>query len=249
MSVADDRPSGPKTPPAGVLDRSLSVLNCFSGERPRLHLREIASLTGLDKATLLRMLGTFMANNYIQRLEDGRYAPGPAVLRLASVYNAVSDMGLRMTAVLRRVVEETGESAAFYTRNGDDRVCVARVNSSRAVRYQVEIGHGVPLKDGGAAAHVILAYHGGQTKRRADVLAQGYIATAAERDSELASVSIPVFEADGTFLGALVVSSPISRQSDEAWAHAREIAARELLARGFGTAMTGQDARRLVTSL
>ena len=220
-------------PPVGVLDRALLVLGCFDTERPSLHLREIAARTGLDKATVLRILGAFTVNGYVQRLDDGRYAPGPAVLRLASVYNAVSDVSARMTLVLRRVVEQMRESAAFYTRNGDDRICVARANAHRAIRYHVEIGHGVRLASGGAAAHVLLAYTGGATHRAADLLRQGYVSTAAEREPELASVAMPVFEADGSFLGALVVSCPLTRQSDEIWARARAVAAGELRANGF----------------
>ncbi len=220
-------------PPVGVLDRALLVLSCFDADQPTLHLREIAACTGLDKATVLRILSSFSLQGYVQRLDDGRYAPGPAVLRLASVYSAVSDVNARMTLVLRHVVEQTHESAAFYTRNGDDRICVARTNARRAIRYHVEIGHGVELVKGGAAAHVLLAYTGGSTQRTAEVIRQGYVCTAGEREPELASVAVPVFEADGSFLGALVVSCPRTRQSDEIWSRARTAAALELRLQGF----------------
>ena len=238
-SVADE---GDARPPVGVLDRALLVLGCFDAEQPSLPLRDIAARTRLDKATVLRILGSFTINGYVQRLDDGRYAPGPAVLRLASVYSAVSDVNARMTLVLRRVVEQTRESAAFYTRNGNDRICVARTNARRAIRYHVEIGHGVELAKGGAAAHVLLAYTGGSTQRAAELLRQGYVCTAAEREPELASVAVPVFESDGSFLGALVVSCPLTRQSDEVWSRARAAAAVELGLHGFRCAASGSAA-------
>lgn len=225
--------SAETAPPRGVLERALMVLSCFSSEQPRLHLREIAACTGLDKATLLRVLGIFIANHYVQKLDDGRYAIGAAVLRLSPLYTAVSDQSARIATVLRHIVEQTDESASFYARSGAERICIARVNAKRGVRSQVEVGHGVALSKGGAAAHILLAYTGGKSPRTREVLEQGYITTIAERDPDLASISLPVFEADGTFAGALVVASPISRQSAEAWAKAREIATAELRAQGY----------------
>ena len=39
--------SAPK-PPAGVLERGISILECFREDRLRMSLRELAECTGLD---------------------------------------------------------------------------------------------------------------------------------------------------------------------------------------------------------
>jgi DNA-binding IclR family transcriptional regulator len=226
---------GNEAPPTGVLARALLVLSCFTEAHPRLHLREFAALSGLDKATLLRMLNTFAAHGFVRRGEDGRYTPGPAALRLAALYEATTDFPARMMPVLKAVTERTGESAAFYERDGEYRVCVGRVNAPRALRHQVEMGERLPLSAGGAAAHVLLAHTGGETPHAAVVLAQGYLSTAGQRDPGLSSVALPVFEEDGRFIGALVVSGPISRQTQEGFARARDIAAALLRGQGFST--------------
>ncbi|SHI69923.1 transcriptional regulator, IclR family [Roseomonas rosea] len=226
---------GNKAPPTGVLERALLVLSCFTEAHPRLHLRELAAHSGLDKATLLRMLGTFAAHGFVRRGEDGRYAPGPAALRLAALYGATNDFPARMMPVLKAVMERTEESAAFYERDGDDRVCVCRVNAPRALRHQVEMGERLPLSAGGAAAHVLLAHTGGETPRAEEVRAQGYLSTAGQRDPGLASVALPVFDEEGRFIGALVVSGPISRQTGEGFERARAIAAELLREQGFST--------------
>ncbi|MBB5693156.1 IclR family transcriptional regulator [Muricoccus pecuniae] len=230
--MAAGAPEG-EPPPSGVLERGLLVLSCFTEERPRLHLRDFAAITGLDKATLLRMLGTLAAHGYVRRGEDGRYAPGSAPLRLAALYHATTDFPARMMPVLEAVAERTGESAAFYAREGEDRVCLLRANAPRALRRQVETGERLPLRAGGAAAHVLLAHTGGETPFAAEVLSRGHLSTAAQRDPELASVALPVFEGDGRFIGALVVSGPVSRQTEAGFARAREIAAGLLHGQGF----------------
>ncbi|MBP0447357.1 IclR family transcriptional regulator [Roseomonas sp. SSH11] len=226
-------PSEKKAPPSGVLERGLLILSCFTDVSPRLHLRELAALSGLDKATLLRMLGTFAAHGYVRRGEDGRYAPGPATLRLAALYSATIDFSGRMMQVLKNVSGQTGESAAFYERDGDERVCVCRVNAKQPLRHEVEMGERLPLSAGGGAAHVLLAHTGGETPNAAEILAKGFISTAGQRDPGLASVALPVFEGDGRFIGALVVSGPISRQTAVGFEHARILAAELLADQGF----------------
>jgi DNA-binding IclR family transcriptional regulator len=220
-------------PPSAVLERGLLVLSCFTKAHPRLHLRELAALSGLDKATLLRILGTYAAHGFVRRQEDGRYAPGPASLRLAALYHATTDLVGRLMPVLQAVAERLEESAAFYERDGADRVCLCRVNAQRALRHQVEPGERLPLAAGGAAAHVLQAYTGDASPMTEKVLAQGYLSTAGHRDPDLASIALPAFETDGRFLGALVVSGPITRQTEGGFAQARAIATELMRKQGF----------------
>lgn len=226
-------------PPAGVLERGLVVLECFSHARPRLQLRELAELTGLDKATLLRMLGTLVRYGYVRRFDDGRYAPGPAVLRLSGIYLSTFNLADRLQPVLGRVMQQTSETVAFYIRSGDERVCLYRDNTPRGVAHHVEVGNRIPLAEGGSSAHVLMAYTGAVSPTAAEVRAKGYWITRNERLPDLASVAVPVFEGDGQFLGALVVIGPSSRQTKAWQMGAVEIATRELAAQGFSTRPPG----------
>jgi DNA-binding IclR family transcriptional regulator len=220
-------------PRAGVLERALSILDCFSEERLKLHLREIATLTGLDKATLLRLLATLAQHNYVHRFEDGRYAPGPAHLRLGALYRATTDLGSRLMPVIETVSDRIGETVAFYIRSGDDRLCLYRDNVPRRIRQVVEVGATAPLAQGGGAAHVLLAYTGGEGPRVHEVLASGYCMTRGERAPELTSTVVPVFESDGAFLGALSAGGFVERQSEAQQLAIKDIMIRELLSKGF----------------
>jgi len=228
------------TPPLGVLERGLCVLACFSRQQPRLHLRELAEATGLDKATLLRLLATFVRYGYLQRFEDGRYAPGPASLRLSGIYLSTFNLADRLQPVLARVMQLTEETVAFYIRSGDERVCLYRDNTPRGVAHHVEVGNRIALADGGSSAHVLLAYTDGAAPNAAEVRAKGYWITRNERLPDLASVALPVFEGDGRFIGALVVIGPSSRQTTASQVAAVDIAARELAAQGFSSQPPGR---------
>ena len=233
-ATPEDAGSGKPTPPIGVLARGLTVLECFSEENLRLPLRDLAQLTGLDKATLLRMLNTFIEFGYVQRGPDGRYSPGHSLLRLGALYRATFDLGARIQPVLRKIMEQTRESVAFYIREGEQRVCLYRENVPRDVRYVFEIGTRVALIDGGSASHVLRAYTDRSTSRTREVRENGYAITRAERSPELTSVSVPVFEREGELLGAIQITGLLNRQSTEEQQHAAAIARGLLIEHGFG---------------
>lgn len=226
--------AGPRPPP-GVLERGIAILECFREDRLRLSLRELAELTGLDKATLLRLLGVLQRARMVHRFDSGSYAPGPALLHMGMLYRSTFDLGARLQPLLHEVMRLTGETAAFYVRSGDERVCLYRENTHKEVRHHVEVGNRIRLADGGSSAHVLLAFTGGETPLRAEIDRLGYAMTRAERVPEMASVALPVFEGDGTFLGALVVIGLSTRHDVQAQRKAAEIVREQLSLQGFRT--------------
>lgn len=223
------------TPPSGVLERGIAILECFNEDRLRLPLRELAQITGLDKATVLRMAGVLMRSRLLHRFDNGDYAPGPALLHMGMLYRRTFDVGSRLQPVLRRVMEATGETVAFFVRSGDERVCLYRENSGHELRHHVEVGARVKLADGGSSAHVLKAFTGGQTPQAENIRRDGFAITREERLPQMASVALPVFDGDGGFLGALVVIGLAPRQSPAAQRKAVQVARHELALVGFAS--------------
>ena len=222
-------------PPAGVLERGISILECFREDRLRMSLRELAECTGLDKATLLRLLGVLVRARMLHRFDSGSYAPGPALLHMGMLYRSTFDLGTRLQPVLHEVMQQTGETVAFYIRSGDERICLYRENTAKEVRHHVEVGTRIPLAAGGSSAHVLLAFTGSPTPHQAEIDAKGYAMTRAERVDEMASVALPVFDGDGAFLGAMVVIGLASRHNIVAQRKAADIVRHELALQGFAS--------------
>lgn len=225
--------AAPAHPPSGVLERGICILECFREDRLRLPLRDLAELTGLDKATLLRLLAVLQRSRLVQRDDSGSYAPGPALLHMGMLYRRTFDLGSRLQPVLLQVMRETGETVAFYVRSGDERVCLYRENSANEVRHHVEVGNRIPLSAGGSSAHVLKAFTGGTTPQIAAIQRLGYAITRAERVPQMASVALPVFEGDGNFLGALVVIGLAPRQNAAAQRKAVEVVRQALALKGL----------------
>lgn len=195
--------------PAGVLERGLFLLECFSLQRPRLQLREVAELSGLDKATALRALKTLVAYGFLERSADGYYWPGPATLRLATIFRRTSNIVSRLEPPIERIALATGQAAAFFVRSGDQRVCLIRDQQQRDFRYFVEVGASVPMSSGGAAAHVLAAFtdYDLDSAKQNFVHEHGYYISRGEKNEHLVSAALPVFEGDGTFVGAAAITA------------------------------------------
>jgi len=173
-------------------------------------LTELATATDLYKSTVLRLTATLEEGGFLTRGDDRRYRPGPELWRLGALYRQSLDLGDLVRPTLHRLVEATGETASFYIRDGNQRICLYRVNSPRAVRHHLDEGQRLPL-DRGAAGHVLAAYGDGTAAGRKKVLAQGYYVSLGERDPEVAAAAVPVLDGQGKLRGALSVSAIRSR--------------------------------------
>lgn len=70
-----------------TLGRALLVLDAFSSEQPEYGVRSLSRKVGLNVATVYRIVSTLQAAGYlVQEPETQRYALGPKVTKLASLY-------------------------------------------------------------------------------------------------------------------------------------------------------------------
>ena len=193
-----------------TLDRALSILEAFSTARPMPALAEIAAHTRISKSTVLRMLASLQHAGLVLRLADGRYALGAAVERLQRVRAASVSVESVVMPVLRELAAKTGESASFYVRQGEQRLCLWRVDSPRPVRDHLQVGALLPLNRG-AAGRVLLAFSGARGSVYAGIRRDGVAVLAGDRMAEIAGVAAPVFDASGNLAGALSLSMPVQR--------------------------------------
>ena len=192
-----------------AVERALTLLEVFNEHQPELSLTELSLATGFYKSTILRLMASLEVFGFVVRNERGMYRIGPACARLAPL----AGEGLRLEGVVRPVLialrDISGETASFYIRDGDERVCLYRENGRHEVRHHLEQGARLPL-DRGAAARVLC----GGVSREVQV-------SKGEREHSLAAAAIGIFRPDGELLGALAVSGPRERLTDSLEHHRR----------------------------
>ncbi|RWR27714.1 hypothetical protein D2T31_15890 [Sinirhodobacter populi] len=220
-------------PPAGVLDRGLLLLHLFTLERNRMYLRELSELSSLDKATTLRALRSLVEWGFLERSADGSYSPGAMNLRLAAIFKETSNLVTRAERPLNAISERVDKSVSLFVLAGDQRVCLGRSRKQSNHTSYVELGTSVPLSHGGSAAKILQAYTGEQTEEAAAIRACGYAVSRGERLRHFASVSLPLFEVDGNFLGAIVIAGLSAEITDQDLTDMAVIARQELSRLGF----------------
>lgn len=193
-----------------AVERALAILEAFARGGPRLPLAELARRTGLYRSTILRLASSLERFGYLHRDGDGQFRLGPTLWRLGVLYQNAFNLADYVRPVLREVVEAVGETAAFYIREGDRRICLYRVNSDRTVRSHLEEGAELPL-DRGASARVLVAFTGGKGDLYERIRSRGAYVSLGERDPEAAAVAVPVLGPGRDLVGALGVTGPRNR--------------------------------------
>ncbi len=200
-----------------AVDRAISLLFTFDRDGTRsLSLTELSERTGLLKSTVTRLAASLLRGGLLRRGEDGRFRLGPATIRLGARYQAAFALSDVVGPVLQRVSDATGESASFYVREGDERICLHRVNSTQhRILHFVRVGTHLPVGTG-ASGRVIRAFTEPETADP-DRIRERLVAasTLDRRIGETGAVAAPVFEVGDSFVGTIGLAGPITRFGPE----------------------------------
>src|SRR6476619_8540112 len=110
-----------------------------------MSLAEVATATGLARATAARPLLTLEELGYVRSL-DGAFSLTPKVITLGTAY--VASLGLWDVARphLEALVRQTGESSSMAQLDGGDIIYVARVAVPKIIALRVDIGTLFPAR-------------------------------------------------------------------------------------------------------
>ena len=132
--------------------RALELLEAFPKHGPEIGLTEIARLLQMSKATAYRLLSTLVNRGYLVRsAENRKYRLGVRIFELGSYFQ--SQIEIRRVAMppMNAMVEQTREAAFLCVRDGDEALCVERVEAPHEVNiFTLRVGGRQPLHCGGA---------------------------------------------------------------------------------------------------
>jgi DNA-binding IclR family transcriptional regulator len=181
----------------GVVDKAVVVLTALE-PGPR-SLADLVAATGLSRATAHRLAVALESHGLVRRDDEGRFALG---LRLIGLGHAAAEAlpgWLVARPALAWLAEQTGESVQLFVRDGDVRVCVESLEAPHELRTIFPVCARLPL-DRGSGGRALTAGAAG-----------GWVASVAERQPGVASVSAPVVDRTGRVVAAVSVSGPIDR--------------------------------------
>lgn len=218
--------------PLLVLRKVSEILDCFSLETPEPTLQQITRETGLPASTCQRLVQNMVREGFLDRNGD-RYRIG---LRMVQ-WSMPGTFGLDIVRLIQPILEDlrdlTEESACLYVRDGDHRTVVAVAETRHVIMRPFRVGQALPIR-AGAPGKIFLAYEPEartaiakvpftpftpNTPRSledldaqaAEARSQGYFAAFGERNSDVGSISAPVFDHTGKLAAVLGIGFPTQR--------------------------------------
>lgn len=164
------------------------------------------------KSTILRLAVSLERHNLLVRMPDGQYQLGSDVVRLNAIYQEGNDLERHIQPVLAKLAVQTKETATFYVRQGEARLCLFRVNSPSTLRLDVHPGMERPM-DHAATAQILRDFEHWPDEQP-DVKRLP-IYTAGATTPHVASMSVPVIGHGNRLVGALSLAGPASRLTEE----------------------------------
>ena len=227
------------------VERALSILELFIVDGSSRGLSELSRGTGLVKPTVLRCLVSLQTAGYVVRLPNGRYQLGAKLLQLGNAYRSSFRLDDHVLPVLRQLADETSESASFHVRQGDQRLCLFRIESSQVVRDFVKPGMASPLDD--SSMGLVLS----EADRKKGLVKYSHerivFSSSGVRGAQTASLATGVYGSDGKAVGAVAVSGPVNRFTlavkRQVFLRLAESADRLSVILGWDPALAGRPAR------
>ena len=132
------------------LTRGLSILETLGTAAGGLTLTDVAKRVNLPASTAHRLLSTLEAMGYVyQAGELGRWYVGLQAFAVGSSFLADRDFVEHSHVSMRRLMEQSGETANLAILDGTEAVFIAQVQCREMMRILVKLGSRVPLHASG----------------------------------------------------------------------------------------------------
>jgi DNA-binding IclR family transcriptional regulator len=263
MTMASVKVLDPDAGSRSVVDRALSILGTFQGNRSRQALSDISRNSGLPIATCYRIVQRLVEWGALERDGENRYRIGLRLWEVAS--RAPRSVGLQRIArpYLLDLYETTGYATHLAIREGTELVSIERFQNPRRVmrrpvvggRYQMHItaiglvllAHAPRDVQEAVLSQKLTAFTPNTYTNRevlervlVDIRRTGYSVSDRQVDMVNTAVAAPVRGPDGSVIASLSIAFPHGEADVTGMAHLVRLTAtslgRALNAAGFDAA-------------
>lgn len=222
------------------LGRAFGILEEVARHREGIGLADLSKLVGLHNSTTFHLAKTMVSLGYLRQEKDSkRYRIGRPLFALAASALDEIEMVNVATPVLEDLSRETGESGHFAVRMGDAVVVIARTSGPGAFQLTDRVGVVRPAHCTAVGKIILASLRSDQLKRfleRADlkpstkqstidvpsllrevaeIKRTGIAFDDGEFNPEVRCIAVPVLDFTGQIIGALGISGPIWRLSNQ----------------------------------
>lgn len=222
------------------LTRGLTILEALSEAEGGATLTDIAQKVSLPASTTHRLLNTLEKMDYVHQTgELGLWTIGLKTFTVGSAFVSNRDFALQSHPYLRRLMDQSGETANLSILDGYDVVFIGQVQCREIMRMLVKLGSRHPIHASGSGKAIlaalpddtvqdILAKHGLPRHTEHTIVTpdglwnaiklirkHGYAYDDEEHALGLRCVAAAVYDEYCEPLGAISLAGPLSRLTDE----------------------------------
>ncbi|CUA98831.1 IclR family transcriptional regulator [Comamonas thiooxydans] len=241
-----------------TLSRGLAVMDAvLAGPQEGMRVAELCRQTGLERATIYRLLAALQEARYVTLVSRYRYGPGERWRALVPCSKQREDLAQRLAPVLAAISEGCGDAAFAVVRDGGLSHCIARHVGSYPIQILViQVGTRQPLGVGAAGLALLsaladreveavldvnapaLALYGGMTQQRLRLLVlatreRGWSLVGNHATQNVLAVGLPVCDASGDVLAGISVAATENRMPRERQRRIVQLMRKSLRAHGF----------------
>lgn len=227
-----------KSPPKGAQAalRAIRLLKQFTAEKPELQLAEISASASLNKTTTHRLLQALHSEELLERNPaNGAYRLGRGMMALGVQALSNNDLRLRARPFLKRLAEETGETATLEVPVDDTMLILDEVSGRHFVGASGNVGTRWPIHATSTGkAFLAFEQHGSDRlgsklasytpktitelesleRQLGEIRNRGFAETVDELEEGFTGVGAVVRGGMGEILGALSICGPSHRMSE-----------------------------------
>ncbi len=220
--------------------RAISVLNALAASNDGMTLTEIAQTVSLPPSTVHRLLTTLQQARFVRFDADrGGWQIGVSCFSVGNAFLRSRDLVTITRPYLRRLMEECGETANLAVRDNAEMVYLAQAECREMMRALAKPGARVPIAGSAVGKTLLARLPEGEVERLiglpgpdsrtrktiaalprmldelARVRTQLYAVDDEEHAVGLRCVAAAVFDHLGDPLGAISLSGPTARITDD----------------------------------
>jgi IclR family acetate operon transcriptional repressor len=221
------------------LTRALGLLNALAEVPEGMTLGDLGQVVGLAPSTAHRLLTTLQNQRFVRFVAgEGVWQVGVQAFVVGQTFRRARDILALARPAMRRVMEESGETANLYIEEGGEAVCMGQVECRQVMRAIARPGGRVKMHCSGSGKAIlshlpdaevtrILQAHGlpklapktiDTPRKLRDDLAEarrrGFAVDDEEHAVGLRCVAAAILDEDGRPLAALSLSGPVARIGD-----------------------------------
>lgn len=145
------------TQPIRSLSKALDLIDDLARNGPGAGVSEFSRRLGLTKNQVYRILKTLESYEYVHQRDDKTYVLGVKFFEVGQSVLQQNELVQVAIPLMDDLRNASGESVHLFVRNGAHAVCVAKCDSTAAIRMSARVGARF-LLHAGACPKAILAY-------------------------------------------------------------------------------------------